>query len=130
MPSFIIGKRVTSNLFAKLIGSSLDKSYFFFMMFVIAVTRTCAPFVNIELLKSYGLRMVFGVSGLLYILSILLMTFFIDALSPHYSYLIEKQKELLAKGISNKDLKLLETPEYGGLPMPQNYYNKITNRMH
>ena len=40
------------------------------------------------------------------------MTFGINTVAPHYSYLIEKQKEIVQKGLSNKDLKILETPEY------------------
>lgn len=46
-----------------------------------------------------------------------LMALFIDDLSPHYSYLIEKQKEIMKRGIYNKDLRVLETPEYTGLPI-------------
>ena len=45
------------------------------------------------------------------------MTLAIDKLQPHYSYLIEKQKEMMAANegkaiIGQRDMRLLMTPEY------------------
>lgn len=55
------------------------------------------------------------------------MTIFIEELTPHYSYLIEKQRELLEEGkledddgVVQRNLRLLDTPEYTGLKAPLN----------
>lgn len=61
--------------------------------------------------------MLFGVHAGLYLSAILLMTLMIDKLTPHYSYLIEKQKEIIAAsetngGLNQRDMRILETPEY------------------
>lgn len=47
-----------------------------------------------------------------------LILIFKDNLTPHYSYIIEKQKEMLKKGSTSKDLRMLDSPEYGGMPVP------------
>ena len=49
---------------------------------------------------------------ILYIVSFLLLLTKIDALQPHYSYMIVKQKEMVTKGINEKDIRLLDTVEY------------------
>lgn len=59
----------------------------------------------------------FGIQAAVFLASILLMTLAIDKLQPHYSYLIEKQKEMMAANegkaiIGQRDIRLLMTPEY------------------
>lgn len=121
--SFVIGRIVTNNMFAKLIGNSQHRSYFSYSLFVIAAERIGAAFYNSDALLR-GPHYVFGISIAINISAIILMSYFIDDLTPHYSYLIEKQKEMLKMGLTNKDLKILETPEYTGLPVPLTNYNK------
>jgi O-antigen ligase len=87
--SFLVGKVVTNNMFAKLIGSSSNRSYFSYSLLIIAMTRSCSAFVNIHLLH-IGSSYLFGLNACLYLTALILMTCFIDDLTPHYSYLIEK----------------------------------------
>ena len=117
----IIGKQVTNNMFSKLIGSNMNRSYLTFSLLIVCLTRMCAPFLNIHFLETGGLLKLMGMAAGLYLAGLLFMTLGINALTPHYSYLIEKQKEMLLKGYAtNKDIRILETPEYQAIPMHLN----------
>ena len=41
-----------------------------------------------------------------------------DALSPHQSYLIMKQREMVTNGLDDKELRLLDTIDNTMLPSP------------
>ena len=41
-----------------------------------------------------------------------------DALSPHQSYLIMKQREMVTNGLDDKELRLLDTIDNAMLPSP------------
>ena len=49
---------------------------------------------------------------ILYTLSFLLLVTKMSSLQPHYSYMIVKQKEIVTRGINEKDVRLLDTVEY------------------
>ncbi|CDW85558.1 UNKNOWN [Stylonychia lemnae] len=138
--SYFIGKRVANQMFAKLIGiNSTNKNhrYQIMMTLFMAAIRVSGAFWNIHA-ANQGMYLIFIVESCAIVLSILLMTLFIEKLSPHYSYLIEKQREILAGSdgksglINQRDMRLLETPEYQGLPMPiqqQSNNVRLTNRL-
>ena len=50
LTSFLIGRIVTNNMYAKLIGNAIHRSYFTYSLIVIALTRISAAYYNIELL--------------------------------------------------------------------------------
>jgi len=89
MISFLIGRAVTNNMFAKLVGSSPHRSYFSYSLGIIAISRVGASFYNSHSLHA-GPYLVFTISGAINLIAIILMSIFIDDLTPHYSYLIEK----------------------------------------
>jgi len=57
------------------------------------------------------------VNTTLFFVTLLVVFISKNDIKPHYSYLIEKQKEMLRKHINNRDLRVLETPEYAGMPI-------------
>ena len=49
--------------------------------------------------------------------ALLLLLIKFDALQPHQSYMILKQREMVANGLDDKDLRLLDTVDYS-IPSP------------
>eukprot|EP00347_Sterkiella_histriomuscorum_P008445 403345068 len=136
--SYFIGRRVTNNMFAKLIGispSNNSAKYLFASNFFIAIVRISAAYWNVTAAHE-GMYLIFGVQSTLQLLAIVFMTLCIEKLTPHYSYLIEKQREIMMEraldqdgkyegSFHQRDMRLLETPEYQGLPMPIHSSQKV-----
>ena len=64
------------------------------------------------------MKNIFIMSCMFYLISFMLLILFKKEVEPHYSYLIEKQKEVLKMSSRNQDLRFLQTPEYAGVPVP------------
>ena len=77
----------------------------------ISVVRMAAPFWNVALLENFGPFGVFMGCLMFFATAFLLEICGKETLIPHYSYLISKQKEMLALGVTNKDLDLLQSDE-------------------
>ena len=80
----------------------------------VTLVRMSAPFWNIALFQRGGNYAVFLFSSVFYGLACIGLVLSLDALLPHYSYIILKQNEMVDKKIvGEKDMRLLETFENG-----------------
>jgi len=87
---FFLGRITTNNMFSKMVGNSVKRSYIFYCLILIAASRIIFCYFSVLLLEAGGLVAVFGFNGVLFMLTVLLMLCSKNDLKPHYSYLIEK----------------------------------------
>ena len=130
--SLIIGIKSVLSMYTKIVGVAFgstkisetgngvslydrQKSVGWYLGLAMAFTvvfRILTPHINSFLLLHGGPKAAFIHMLILYVLSFLLLISKMNSLKPHYSYLIVKQKEMVTKGINEKDMRLLDTVEY------------------
>ena len=71
--------------------------------------RITAPVWNSALLVNHTPFGLFFFCFVFYLAAFVLAILCKDHLMPHYSYLIAKQQEMVTRGLSNKDMRLLDT---------------------
>ena len=61
------------------------------------------------------------------VLALVLFLIKFDALAPHQSYLILKQREMVSNGLDDKDLRLLDSIDHTALLTPLDPHNNRYN---
>lgn len=115
--AYIVGMQATSKLYSKLIGCHTDAIYSILPLIIIILAGILGPYATAHLYTKFSYNKVFGLCLALYGICLPLVAYFMHSLMPHYSYLIEKQKQMLKKdfsgfGINNKDMQLLNTVDF------------------
>ena len=129
--SLVIGIKSLASMYTKIVGVAFGSTkisesgtvqlydrqrdvgwYLGIAMTCSVISRMVTPLFNTFLLLQGGPTAIFISMMVLYTLSFILLVTKMSSLQPHYSYMIVKQKEMVTRGINEKDVRLLDTVEY------------------
>ena len=90
--TFPLGRGVTLSLFSKLIGKNKAGVYMGYMLAIGAISRIIGPFWSVQSL-TVSPSLTFGITALLFLISLSIQWFYNDSLSPHWSHYIDQFEE-------------------------------------